>query len=116
MVRQAHPERVEGLRDLRGSTGSPRPEPVEGRASAVQIPSPCTEIALARLATQKPEYPKKDSRRSELIAIAETHRMNHGSSRTIRPRSGRRLPAIIVWKRKPDPKAPDRIFSARNEI
>jgi len=27
-------------------------------ASAVQSPSPCTEIALARLATQTPEYPK----------------------------------------------------------
>ena len=45
------------LRDLRGSTGSPRPEPVEGRASAVQFPTPCTEIEFARLATQKPEYP-----------------------------------------------------------
>src|SRR3989337_4157770 len=29
-------------------------------ASAVQFPSPCTEIALARLATRKPEYPKYD--------------------------------------------------------
>jgi len=28
-------------------------------ASAVQFPSPCDEIALARLATQKPEYPKE---------------------------------------------------------
>ena len=28
------------------------------RASAVQTPSPCTEMALARLATQKPEEPK----------------------------------------------------------
>jgi len=27
-------------------------------ASAVPFPSPCTEIALARLATQKPECPR----------------------------------------------------------
>ena len=68
MVRQAHherkkaahPEPVEGLCALRGSTGSPRPEPVEGRASAVQTPSPAShkslknpkigEIAVARQA------------------------------------------------------------------
>ena len=68
MVRQAHherkkaahPEPVEGLCALRGSTGSPRPQPVEGRASAVQTPSPAShkslknpkigEIAVARQA------------------------------------------------------------------
>jgi len=31
---------------LRGSTGSPRPEPVEGRASAVQSPSPASHESL----------------------------------------------------------------------
>jgi hypothetical protein len=83
--------------------------------SAVQFPSPCTEIALARLATQKPEYPNKDSRRSELIAIAETRGVNHGSSGTTRSRSEWHRSAIIVWKREPDPKAPDRLFSAGNK-
>ena len=72
----------------------------------MQFPSPCTEIALARLATQKPEYPKKDSRRSELIAIAENRRMNHGSSGTVRFRNERRLSDVIVWKRNRTPKQP----------
>ena len=31
---------------LRGSTGSPRPEPVEGRASAMQTPSPASHKSL----------------------------------------------------------------------
>ncbi len=59
---------------------------------------------------------KKDSRRSELFASAETPCVNHGSSDTNQSGSGWRLSDIIVWKRKPDPKAPDRIFSARNKI
>jgi len=50
MVRQAHHERKKAA----------HPEPVEGlrdlSASAVQFPSPGTEIALAKLTTQKPEY------------------------------------------------------------
>ena len=56
----------------------------------------------------------KDSRRLKLIAVAETRGVNHGSSGAIRPRGGRRLSGIIVWKRKPDLKAPGQIFPARN--
>jgi hypothetical protein len=47
------------LRALRGSTGSPRPEPVEGRASALKVVADQPEPD-PRLATRKPENPKKE--------------------------------------------------------
>ncbi len=49
--------RLTFLRDLSASALKFVADPSFG-GSAVQSPSPCTEIALARLATQTPEYPK----------------------------------------------------------
>src|SRR3990167_4277612 len=44
------------LRDLSASALKIVADPSFG-GSAVQFPSPCSEIALAGLATQKPDYP-----------------------------------------------------------
>ena len=44
-------------------------------SSAVQSPSPCTEVALARLSTSEPQEPVKKTRGQKAIGLEDEYRM-----------------------------------------